>query len=160
MNLVPALAAAALGYFVFIKPTQDRKKKAQAAPAPQPKPQPMRPRIIMGPECSWEIPNTWWTDVAQPAFAAFVAQNTQGMSSTQAAQEASNWNSQDVTRGLLLGELPENCTIPFSLGPNSTAQSPKEQNLINLFKFVLNRVQGGLINFIESDGTQVQLQPQ
>jgi len=160
IKALPALAAAAIGYFVFVKPTQDRKKRAQSTPTPQPAPQPTRPRIIMGPDCSWEIPNVWWTDVAQPAFANFIAQNTVGMNGAQAAQEAANWNSQDVTRGLLQGELPEECSIPFTLGPNSTPANTKEDNQIKLFNFVLNRVQGGLIAFIQSQGTQVQLQPQ
>lgn len=159
--LLVAGAAAAIGYYGFIKPRQEKKKKAAAA-SQAPPPPVAQPRIQFSELCHWQIPDAWWTDVGAPKFTAILERELAGLPTWEAKLtkfQSPTLNSQVVAHEILEGQGTDACPFPpanadvFNPPPTLTEQ---QRVMNNLFAHMINHVDASFGLFIQSQGTRIQ----
>jgi hypothetical protein len=152
--LLLGTAAAAAFYFGYLKPKRDRSRSSSNGSGSVLS----VPRIVFTTDCEWDIPDAWWTEVANPRFTT-ILENTLGGSDTWDAKKAklATINSHVLAHQLLEGQVPADCPLPAA---NADVFNPpsalREELMYNLFAHVISHVEASLIKFAQSQGTIVE----
>jgi len=156
MSPLLLLATGAVVYFGYIKPKQDAKKKSSSSSNGGTG----KPRILFDEQCSWIIPDAWWTDVGSPKFTAIV----QGAVATaqswdQKLELLGTLNSHAVAHQILTGETPATCPLPpvtTNVANPPAGLTKAQETMIYLFADMINHVEASLKAFAASAGTKIQ----